>query len=51
VYKQTQQERALTWMCRQYGTTLLGLLDDVGDWACVGKTLGEYVKREQERSK
>ena len=47
VYRRTDLERRLDWICRQAGPTLLELLAEVGTWECVGLTLGERVKELQ----
>lgn len=44
VYKLSERETALRWMCKQYGAHLVGLAQDVGSWECVGMTLREMVK-------
>lgn len=43
VYRLSDQETALRWMCKQYGQHLIALASDLGDWACVGKTLQEII--------
>lgn len=43
VYRQTDLERRLAWLCTQGGATLLELLEECGTWECVGLTLGEKV--------
>jgi DNA relaxase NicK len=49
VYRESKRDRALRWMCRQYGPHLISLRDDLGDWACVGKTLGEILHEQQQQ--
>jgi DNA relaxase NicK len=49
VYRKTDLERRVDWICRQGGPTLLELLDACGSWACVGLTLGERVKELSEK--
>lgn len=44
VYRQSSDERKLHWMCKQYGPLLLAMLEDCGDWANVGRTIGEAMK-------
>lgn len=51
VYRLSERERALRWMCEQYGPHLVGLLEDVGDWQAVGLTLGEMVHEAEERKR
>lgn len=48
VYRLSDSERALRWMCKQYGTHLVGLYEELGSWDCVGRTLGEMIIAEQE---
>lgn len=42
----SKDDAALAWMCRQYGSMLLRLRDDLGDFSAVGKQI-EYVIHEQ----
>lgn len=51
VYKLTEQDRALRWMCKQYGVSLMGLHSELGGWEEVGVKLGEMVRAEIIRSK
>ena len=44
VYRRTERDAAIDWMCRQYGAHLLDLANDLGGWDCVGLTLGEAIK-------
>lgn len=43
-WRPADRDRALQWMCRQYGAHLLSLKDDLGDWQSVGLTLAEMLK-------
>lgn len=47
VYRLSDQETALRWMCKQYGQHLIALSSDLGDWACVGKTLQEIIEAQK----
>lgn len=47
VRRESQRDRALRFMCRQYGPHLISLKDDLGGWDVVGLTLGEMVKEER----
>lgn len=47
VYKHTQRESALRWACKQYGSHLVSLRDDLGSWECVGLTIGEMIRERQ----
>lgn len=44
VYRQTELETKLHWLCNQYGPALLELHALVGNWECVGLSLGEKLK-------
>jgi hypothetical protein len=44
--KVSKDEEALRWMCRQYARMLLRLKDDLGDWDCVGREIGEIIHQE-----
>lgn len=48
VYKLTERETALRWMCKQYGAHLLDLAGDLGGWKEVGLTIGEMLKEQRE---
>lgn len=50
IYRHTQREAALRWMCKQYGSHLVGLAQDLGSWECLGLTLREMVS-EQSKEK
>jgi hypothetical protein len=51
VYREADDERAFAFLCRQYGPLLSRLQSDLGDWACVGKQIGETIARQRrERS-
>ena len=47
VFRESQRDRALRFMCRQYGAHLVSLASDLGDWQSVGLTLSELVKAER----
>jgi hypothetical protein len=50
--KVTNDERALRFMVSQYGNVLRRLHGDLGDWACVGKQIGEvWADVQAERNK
>jgi hypothetical protein len=49
-YRQTDRQRAMNYMCKQYGNHLVGLAADLGGWECLGLTLGEIIK-EQSRGR
>lgn len=48
-YRLTERDRALSWMCRQYGAHLLDLAKDLGGWDCVGLTLSEIISQQAGR--
>jgi hypothetical protein len=43
-YRISERDRALAWMCKQYGGHLVSLASDLGSWECVGATLQELMK-------
>jgi hypothetical protein len=43
VYKLSDRERALRWMCKQYGAHLVSLAGDLGGFECLGLTLREMI--------
>lgn len=51
VYKLSERETALRWMCKQYGLHMVGLAADLGGWKEVGLTLMEMVKEQQENER
>jgi DNA relaxase NicK len=44
VYRQSDLDRRLDWLCRQAGATFMELLEDCGTWENVGLTLGEAMR-------
>lgn len=42
-YRLTERDRALRWMCKQYGAQLVSLAHDCGGWAVMGLTLQEML--------
>jgi hypothetical protein len=48
VWKQSERDKALGWMCSQYGPHLISLAQDLGSWDCLGLTLREMVATERE---
>lgn len=47
VYKLSEQERALNFMCKQYGAHLIGLRNDLGGWEEVGVKLSEMIAKQR----
>lgn len=47
VYRVSEQERAIAFMCKQYGAHLMGLKNDIGSWEEVGLKLAEIIRRER----
>lgn len=43
VYRLSDRETALRWMCKQYGAHLTSLAADLGGWDCVGLTISEIL--------
>ena len=46
--RENGRDRALRFMCQQYGAHLLSLRDDLGDWQSVGLTLSEIIRENEE---
>ena len=51
VWRPGDDERAFRFMCRQYGPMLQRLAGDLGDWTCVGLTIGDTIKELAERER
>lgn len=49
VYKLSERDRALSWMCKQYGAHLVSLANDLGGWECVGLTLKEMISEQSKK--
>lgn len=47
IKRERDDDRALRVMVEQYANVLQRLHDDLGDWLCVGMTIGEAVKKLQ----
>lgn len=45
--RENERDRALRFMCQQYGPHLLSLKDDLGDWQAVGLTLNEIIRENE----
>jgi len=46
VYRLTDRETALRWMCKQYGQHLTSLAQDLGSWDCLGLSLREILEEQ-----
>ena len=46
-YRLPDRERALRYVCKQYGAHLVSLAADLGSWECVGLTLQEMLKEQR----
>jgi hypothetical protein len=44
-YRLPELERSFRWMCAQYGPTLVELVNELGSWECVGKSIEDELKR------
>jgi hypothetical protein len=52
VWRESQRDRALRFMARQYGAHLVSLAADLGGWEVLGLTLGEMIREDRaERGK
>jgi hypothetical protein len=47
VYRPSSRDRALEFMCEQYGSHLLSLKQDLGSWECLGLTLRDMIARKR----
>lgn len=47
VRRDSQRDRALRWMVKQYAPHLVSLASDLGGWECLGLTLREMVSEEK----
>lgn len=47
IWKKTDLERRMDFMCKQYGPTLLELFASVGSWECVGLSIAEKLKEKR----
>lgn len=50
VWRKTDLERRIDWICNQGGATLLELHEACGDWECVGKVLGDRIRQLAEKN-
>lgn len=50
-YRLTDRDRALRWMCHQYGPHLFSLAEDLGGWAELGLTLQELLLDHQRQAR
>lgn len=46
-WKQTDDERVMMWLAKQYGNFFSRLLDKKGSWSSVGEEIGRYVRKAQ----
>lgn len=44
-WKQSDDEKAMLWMARQYGNLLTRRLEALGDWCSVGREIGQYIEK------
>ena len=42
-HPQTDDDRAMDWLCRQYGPLLGRVFNDLGSWECVGLQIGDRL--------
>lgn len=47
VRRDSNRDRAIKFMCEQYGAHLISLKEDLGSWECVGLTLSELIKAQR----
>jgi hypothetical protein len=41
---QTDDEKTFDWLCRQYGPLLGRMVQDLGNWECIGLTIGDRIE-------
>lgn len=51
VWKLTERDKALSWMCRQYGAHMVGLAADLGSWECLGLTLRDMIDQQRKAAR
>lgn len=44
-WKQSDDDRAMMWLARQYGNVLSRRLEHLGSWCAVGQEIGDYVSK------
>jgi DNA relaxase NicK len=49
VWRKTDLDARVDWVCKQAGPTLVELLGELGSWECVGLTLGERIRELREK--
>jgi hypothetical protein len=49
-YRRTERDRALAWMCKQYGAHLYSLQQDLGGWDVLGMTLREIINENKKET-
>lgn len=43
-WRVSEPEKAIAWMCKQYGAHMLTMVEDLGSWECLGLTLRDMVE-------
>jgi len=46
-YRQTEEERAIHFLCKQYGNSLMSMRNRLGSWDLVGVELGEIIRKQR----
>lgn len=46
-YRQTEEERAIHFLCKQYGNSLMSMRNRLGSWEDVGLELGEIIRKQR----
>lgn len=49
IKRESDDQRALRVMCQQYANVLSRMHNDLGDWSCVGLTIGEVISKLRSR--
>jgi hypothetical protein len=49
VWRASERDKAIAWMCKQYGAHLSSLVEDLGNWECLGLTLRDLVDSQKDQ--
>lgn len=48
-WRVSEPEKAIAWMCKQYGAHMLTMVEDLGSWECLGLTLRDLVAAQKHK--
>jgi hypothetical protein len=46
-WRLSERDKAIAWMCKQYGSHLVGMVEDLGSWECLGLTLRDLIAEQR----